>query len=85
METEWKSTLQIVHHGQAGFTSECKDGSTCIINVIQNRLKDGNRMVTSMDEGKIFDKVQHSLQAKMTEEAHKGRNVFGLNKKTTLC
>lgn len=60
-----------------------KDGSTCIINVIQNRLKGGNHMVNSMDEGKILDKVQHPLQDEMTEETQKRRNMFGHNKKAS--
>lgn len=65
-----------------GFTSGGKGGSTCIINVIKhmNRLNGRNHMIISMDEGMTFDKVQHPLHDKMTEEIQKRRNMFQHNK-----
>ena len=75
---------RIIHHDQVGFIlgmqgffNICKS-----INVIHhiNKLKNKNHMIISIDEEKVFDKIQNPFMIKTLQKVRTERNYLNIIK-----
>ena len=70
---------------KSGLFQECKDSSiytnqSMIYHI--NKLKDKNHMIISIDEEKVFDKIQHQFIVKTPQKVAKDGNYFNIIKAT---